>query len=137
MTADDGQGSGPQGADQLRLDKWLWFARVVKSRTLAAGLVEDGKVRVNRERTTKPSQSVRIGDVLTIAVGPGVRVLEVTAIGTRRGPAREAQTLYVDRSPATTGMAAQPQPSGIERPSGAGRPTKRDRRQIDRLTEPD
>ena len=132
----DGPKAGPSDAGQLRLDKWLWFARVVKSRTMAAGLVEEGKVRLNRERTTKPSQSVRVGDVLTIAVGPRIRVLEVAGIGTRRGPASEAQALYVDRSPPMT--AAPPaQPSGGERPSGAGRPTKRDRRQIDRLTDPD
>lgn len=141
MTPEDGQGRGSEGAmsaaGQLRLDKWLWFARVVKSRTLAAGLVEDGKVRVNRARTTKPSQNVRIGDVLTISVGPRIRILEVAAIGTRRGPAAEAQALYVDRSPPVI-VAPQPsQPAGIERPSGAGRPTKRDRRLIDRLTEPE
>jgi ribosome-associated heat shock protein Hsp15 len=141
MTPDDGQGSAPGRAiaegGQLRIDKWLWFARVVKSRTLAAGLVEGGKVRVNRERTTKPSQNVRVGDVLTISVGPRIRILEVVAIGTRRGPAAEAQALYVDRSPPVI-VAPQPlQPAGIERPSGAGRPTKRDRRLIDRLTEPD
>jgi ribosome-associated heat shock protein Hsp15 len=136
MILDDGQGGTAEGGGQLRLDKWLWHARVVKSRTLAAGLVEEGKVRLNRERTTKPSQSVRVGDVLTIAVGARVRVLEVTAIGTRRGPAREAQALYVDRTPPMT--ATTPAlPAGGERPSGAGRPTKRDRRQIDRLTEPD
>ena len=98
-------------------------------------LVEEGKVRINRERTIKPSQSVRVGDVLTIAVGPRVRVLEVKALGSRRGPAPEAQALYEDRSPPMTATA--PQPTGGERPSGAGRPTKRDRRQIDRLTEPD
>jgi ribosome-associated heat shock protein Hsp15 len=121
---------------QLRLDKWLWFARVVKSRTLAAGLVEEGKVRLNRERTTKPSQTVRVGDVLTIAVGPRIRVLEVAAIGSRRGPASEAQALYVDRSPPMRAAPTEP-PAGGERPSGTGRPTKRDRRQIDRLTEPD
>lgn len=125
------------GDGQLRLDKWLWFARVVKSRTLAAGLIEGGKVRINRERTTKPSQIVRVGDVLTISVGPRIRILEIAAIGTRRGPAVEAQALYVDRSPPVI-VAPQPmQPAGIERPMGAGRPTKRDRRQIDRLTEPD
>lgn len=139
MTPDDRQGSGADGTrpemGQLRLDKWLWFARVVKSRTLAASLVEDGKVRLNRERTTKPSQAVRVGDVLTIAVGPRIRVLEVAAIGSRRGPASEAQALYVDRSPLIASTPAQP--AGGERPSGAGRPTKHDRRQIDRLTEPD
>ncbi len=126
--------------DQLRLDKWLWYARVVKSRTLAATLVEEGKVRLNRERTTKPSQTVRIGDVLTISVGPRVRILEVAAIGTRRGPASEAQTLYIDRAPppspgATPSLA--PPPTHGERSSGAGRPTKRDRRLIARLTDPE
>ncbi len=134
MTVSDGEGGGRRGG-QLRLDKWLWFARVVKSRTLAAGLVEDGKVRLNRERTTKPSQDVRVGDVLTIAVGPRIRVLEVAALGTRRGPASEAQGLYIDRSPPM--RVAPPQAPSGERPSGAGRPTKRDRRHIDRLTEPD
>ena len=139
MTPDHGQSTEADRATaeggQLRLDKWLWFARVVKSRTLAAGLVEEGKVRLNRERTTKPSQMVRIGDVLTIAVGPRIRVLEVAAIGSRRGPATEAQGLYIDRSPPAS--ATPVQPSRGERPSGAGRPTKRDRRQIDRLTESD
>ncbi len=139
MTPERGPGMEADSATaeggQLRLDKWLWFARVVKSRTLAAGLVEEGKVRLNRERTTKPSQTVRVGDVLTIAVGPRIRVLEVVAIGSRRGPATEAQALYVDRSPPAS--AAPVQPGRAERPSGSGRPTKRDRRQIDRLTDPD
>jgi ribosome-associated heat shock protein Hsp15 len=116
-----------RAGDQLRLDKWLWFARVVKSRTLAAGLVEDGKVRVNRERVTKPSQTVRVGDVLTVSVGPRVRILEVAAMGTRRGPASEAQALYVDRSPPPAAPAAPSPLMSGERESGAGRPTKRDR----------
>jgi ribosome-associated heat shock protein Hsp15 len=129
--------AGPRAGDQLRLDKWLWHARVVKSRTLAAGLIEDGKVRLNRQRMTKPSQSVRIGDVLTISVGPRVRILEVAAIGTRRGPANEAQTLYIERSPPPQAPATASPPASGERPSGAGRPTKRDRRLIDRLTDPE
>ncbi len=136
MSTDDGEVGSPEVGGQLRIDKWLWFARVVKSRTLAAGLIEDGKVRLNRERTTKPSQGVRVGDVLTIAVGPRIRVLEVMALGTRRGPAPEAQALYLDRSPPVVATAV-PQPASGDRPSGAGRPTKRDRRRIDRLTEPD
>jgi ribosome-associated heat shock protein Hsp15 len=77
-----------------RLDKWLWFARVAKSRTLAAQLVEDGKVRVNRTRATKPSQAVRSGDVLTIAFRGRVQVLRVRAAGERRGPPAEARLLY-------------------------------------------
>lgn len=141
MTAAANETDSPRAnqpeAGQLRIDKWLWFARVVKSRTLAAGLVEDGKVRLNRERTTKPSQTVRIGDILTVAVGPRIRILEISGIGTRRGPASEAQALYVDRTPPPVVAASTPQPAPIERPSGSGRPTKRDRRQIDRLTEGD
>jgi ribosome-associated heat shock protein Hsp15 len=83
------QANAPQ-----RLDKWLWFARVMKSRTAAAQLVESGKVRVNRARVVKPSHSLRRGDVLTIALRGEVRVIEVLAMGLRRGPPQEAQLLY-------------------------------------------
>ena len=119
-----------------RLDKWLWFARVLKSRTLAAGLVADGKVRVNRERVTKPAHLVKVGDVVTAAVHRHVKVLRVVSPGTRRGPPAEAQTLYEDLSPPPArpespapAEAAQP----AQRAPGAGRPTKRERRQLDRL----
>jgi ribosome-associated heat shock protein Hsp15 len=81
-------------APQQRLDKWLWFARVIKSRTSAAQLVESGRVRVNRVRVVKPSHALREGDVLTIAVRGQVRVLEVQALGERRGPPQEARLLY-------------------------------------------
>jgi ribosome-associated heat shock protein Hsp15 len=81
-------------APAQRLDKWLWFARVVKSRTMAAQLVGGGKVRVNRMRVLKPSHLLRAGDVLTIALRGEVRVLQVLGIGERRGPPQEAQGLY-------------------------------------------
>lgn len=81
-----------------RLDKWLWFARVIKSRTSAAKLVEDGHVRVNAVRTDNPAKGVRIGDVLTIALDRQVRVLKVLASGDRRGPYEEARLLYEDLS---------------------------------------
>ena len=77
-----------------RLDKWLWFARITKSRTLAAQLVVDGKVRVNRTKAAKASQTVRSGDVLTIALRGHVQVLRVLAPGLRRGPPPEARQLY-------------------------------------------
>ena len=77
-----------------RLDKWLWFARVVRSRTLAAQLVGGGKVRVNRMRVLKPGHLLRKGDILTVAVRGEVRVLEVLAVGERRGSAQEARLLY-------------------------------------------
>jgi ribosome-associated heat shock protein Hsp15 len=85
----DNASSGSQ-----RLDQWLWFARIVKSRTSAAQLVGNGKVRVNRMRVVKPSHPLRAGDVLTIALRGEVRVLEVLATGVRRGPATEARLLY-------------------------------------------
>ena len=77
-----------------RLDKWLWFARVMKSRTLAAELVGSGKVRVNRVRVVKPSHMLHEGDVLTVALRGQVRVLQVLSVGTRRGPPQEARLLY-------------------------------------------
>jgi ribosome-associated heat shock protein Hsp15 len=125
---DDG---GP--AQSRRLDKWLWFARVVKSRTMAAGLIEGGKARLNRSKVLKPSQGVRTGDVLTVAVGPTVRVLKIRALGERRGPPTEARALYEDLTPRdAAGVSASP-PAQAARPQGSGRPTKRDRRQVERL----
>jgi ribosome-associated heat shock protein Hsp15 len=105
------------GAGVQRLDKWLWFVRVVKSRTSAAALVADGKVRVNRERASKPSQMLRVGDVVTVAAHARVRVLRVLAIGARRGPPAEARRLYEDLTPETTGKSganAESKPSAAE-----------------------
>jgi ribosome-associated heat shock protein Hsp15 len=79
-----------------RLDKWLWFARLAKSRTLAARLVEEGQVRVNRVKVEKPAVTIKPGDVLTLSLEAQIRVLRVLNPGTRRGPAAEASTLYED-----------------------------------------
>lgn len=81
-----------------RLDKWLWFARVVKSRSLAAKLVESGHVRINSARVEHPAKALKIGDVVTIALERSVRVLKVREPGTRRGPFTEAQGLFEDLS---------------------------------------
>ena len=83
-----------------RIDKWLFFARVVKSRSLAAKLVQAGRVRVNRDKAEQASHSVRIGDVLTIMLDRRVLVYRVLDCGTRRGPAEAARALYEDISPA-------------------------------------
>jgi len=116
-------------ASRQRLDKWLWFARVVKSRTLAAKLVSEGHVRVNGARTDAPAKAVGPGDVLTISLERAVKVLKVVAGGARRGPYEEARLLYEDLSP-----PPPPRPSGPDlsprRPQGAGRPTKRERRSL-------
>lgn len=125
--------------DSQRVDRWLWFARFFKTRTVASRLAAAGRVRINSnmgtERITKASHMIRPGDILTFPQGRRIRVVRVTALGQRRGPAAEAQSLYEDLSaaqpPATTGGSAP----GIhaERPSGSGRPTKKDRRQTERL----
>jgi ribosome-associated heat shock protein Hsp15 len=87
-----------------RIDKWLCFARMVKTRTLAATIVSQGQVRLNKTRVLKPSHEVGPGDVLTLAVHGRVRVIKVMAIGARRGPASEAQSLYEDMA---TGAASE------------------------------
>jgi len=81
-----------------RLDKWIWFARVVKTRSLAAKLALEGHVRVNGERSLEPSKRVYLGDVLTLSLERRVRVLRVRGLGERRGPFSQAQTLFEDLS---------------------------------------
>jgi len=109
--------------DTMRVDKWLWHARFAKTRSVAAGLVKNG-VRLNGTRIAKPAAQVGPGDVLTFAIGPRVRVVKVLALGTRRGPAPEAQALYDDLSP-------PPPPPDLSAPRSAGpRPDKRDRRRF-------
>ncbi|MBU6458419.1 MAG: RNA-binding S4 domain-containing protein [Bradyrhizobium sp.] len=85
--------------ERQRLDKWLWHARVVKARTSAAALVEGGHVRVNGVREKAPGHAVKAGDVLTIALDRGVRVLKVTGFSERRGDAPAARLLYEDLQP--------------------------------------
>jgi ribosome-associated heat shock protein Hsp15 len=82
-----------------RLDKWLFFSRAVKSRTLAQKLIEAGFVRVNSDRTTHTDHQVGPGDVLTMTLGKRLIVWRILDIGTRRGPATEAATLYEDLTP--------------------------------------
>ncbi len=88
--------------DRQRLDKWLWFARLAKSRTLAAKLVGEGYVRVNGQRAETPAKAIAVGDVLTVALARTTAVVRVEALGTRRGPAPEARKLYSEVA-ATTG----------------------------------
>ena len=80
--------------ERQRLDKWLWHARVVKARTSAAALVESGHVRINGVREKAPGHSVKVGDVLTIGLDRGVRVLKVVGFSERRGDAVAARVLY-------------------------------------------
>jgi ribosome-associated heat shock protein Hsp15 len=116
-----------------RIDRWLWYTRLLKSRTLAAALVTSGKLRVNGERAAKASRLVRPNDVLTFPLGSHIRVIKVLKPGTRRGPAPEAQTLYEDLDPPRPRAESEGPKSGPVREAGSGRPTKKDRRQTDAL----
>jgi ribosome-associated heat shock protein Hsp15 len=119
-------------ADARRLDKWLWFARFFRSRTLASKLCTAGKVRIAGEIVHKAHYLVRPGDVLTFPQGRSIRVVRVLQVGDRRGPATEARTLYEDLAPLVPAA-----PADTPRERGAGRPTKAERRAIDRLRERD
>lgn len=90
----------PNAAPRLRIDKWLWQARFFRSRTLAAEVVESGHLRVNGQRVVKPGHAIAAGDTLTFAQGGRIRLVRITALGQRRGPATEAVTLYLDLDPA-------------------------------------
>ncbi len=120
----------------LRADKWLWYARFFKTRSLAAKACNAGKLRASGELVSKAHHQVKPGDVLTFLQGRQVRVVKVVALASRRGPAAEAQALYEDLKPPSaesrlpkTASARTP----ATRPPGTGRPTKQDRRALDRL----
>jgi ribosome-associated heat shock protein Hsp15 len=116
--------------DRQRIDKWLWHARLVRTRSAAAALASGGHVRVNGQRIDAPGRTVRAGDVVTVALDRTVRVLRVTNFAERRGPAGTGATLYEDLAPAPP---AQPPAQPLRHP-GAGRPTKRDRRAMEDFT---
>ncbi|ABD56227.1 RNA-binding S4 domain-containing protein [Jannaschia sp. CCS1] len=107
------------------MDKWLWQARFFKTRSLAARQVSAGHVRVNATKITKASTQISPGDVLTFPQGNTIRVVKIDALAKRRGPAPEAQTLYIDMTP-----EAAPQS-----PRVGPRPTKKDRRDLDAFRE--
>jgi ribosome-associated heat shock protein Hsp15 len=94
--------------DRQRLDKWLWFARFAKSRTLAAKLVTDGFVRVNGLRADSAAKAVAVGDVLTIAAPRTTSLIRVEALGIRRGPAPEARLLYAEVARDDAALVTEP-----------------------------
>ena len=116
-----------------RLDKFLWIARFFKTRALAAEVAATGRVRVNGAHVDKPGYGLKLGDVLTFPQGSLVRVVKVVAVGIRRGPASEAQKLYEDLDPPKPRVAEAPaELQAADRDKGAGRPTKKDRRDMEK-----
>ena len=116
------------GRPTIRIDKWLWFARFFKTRGLASKVVTAGHVRVNSNRIGKASIAVGPGDTLTFPQGRLIRVVRIVDVGTRRGPAPEAQALYDDLTPA-------PKPPPVPQAAapkfdGKGRPSRKDRRSV-------
>ena len=124
----------------LRLDKWLWYSRFFKSRTLATKLCCLGRIRINETVIGKSKTLISEGDILTFPKGSNIRVIKILKLGKRRGPALEAETLYEDLSP----PLARKELEDIEkkdirtapvakRERGSGRPTKTERRATDKL----
>lgn len=117
--------------DQTRVDKWLWAARLFKTRSLASAACTGGKVDVN-DNTAKPARLVRPGDLLQVTLPREKKLLRVLALADRRGPATQARLLYEDLTPAPPREPIPGLPP-VYRPRGAGRPTKRERRLFERL----
>ena len=128
-SASDGN-STPRGPASARIDVWLWSVRQIKSRSAATSACKAGHVRVNGE-TAKPAQHISVGDEVRYRVNGFDRLLTITRVLTKRVGAPIARTAYIDSSP--------PRPSPLDSPAavirdrGAGRPTKKERRQLDAL----
>ena len=122
--------------DRLRIDKWLWAARFYKTRSLAAEELDKGRVRVN-DIEAKPSREVKVGDTLILRQGPVTRTLVVRGISSQRGGAPAAQLLYEETAESLAAKALQAEQRRLgQEPAISqtqGRPTKRDRRDLEKL----
>ncbi|HVZ78793.1 MAG TPA: RNA-binding S4 domain-containing protein [Gemmatimonadaceae bacterium] len=120
---------------RVRVDKWLWAARFFKTRSLATEAVSGGKVEVNGERA-KPAKLVQVGDTVRVRIAPYDHELVVRGLGERRGSAREAQALYEETEASRAArerLAEQLRMAPAFTYEERGRPTKRDRREMDRM----
>ena len=121
--------------DQVRIDKWLWAARMFKTRSAATGAVLGGRVHVNGARV-KPSKVIRTGDTIDVTRRADRRTLVVTEVAERRGPASDALTLYAETPESVTDRERHAAERRLSRPVGAdrgARPTKQARRRLDAL----
>ena len=121
--------------DQIRIDKWLWAARLFKTRSAATEAVLGGRAHLNGERV-KPSKAVRVGDTIVVTIGRFRRTLAVTRLAERRGTATAAATMYEETPESLAAREQSRQEYRLARPLGAdlgARPTKQARRQLDAL----
>lgn len=125
-----------EGPDRVRIDKWLWAARFFKTRSQATEAVDGGKVEINGE-TAKPSKLVRVGDALRLRLGPFEHRLIVRGLGERRGSASVAQGLYEETEESRAARERQAEQLRMAPAAfvweDKGRPTKKDRRELQRL----
>ncbi|EUC00092.1 RNA-binding S4 domain protein [Rhizobium sp. CF080] len=123
----------PQSGSRQRIDKWLFFARMAKSRSIAQDMIRSNHVRVNGDLVSQPSSQVKPGDRIDLKLERRDLVLVVKTGGERRGPFEEARLLYEDISPPSEETRRLTLFEQAQRAQGSGRPTKKERRETDRL----
>lgn len=125
-------------ADELRIDKWLWAVRIYKTRTLAGDSCRAGKVKMDGN-AVKPSRALKLGDVMTVSIGPLIRTLKVKALIHNRVSAKLVPESLEDLTPVEEyeRIKFMHELNAEKRDRGTGRPTKKDRRFIDKLKDPD
>ena len=119
--------------EKIRLDTWLWYARFYKSRSLSSKAILSGKLRINSNKITKPATKVKTNDVLTLNYENEIRIIQIQSLGSRRGPASEAQSLYIDLTEDRIGSSNVKSKIEKSKKDSNKRPTKKDRRLLDKI----
>ena len=119
--------------ERIRLDTWLWYARFYKSRSLSSKAILNGKLRINSNKITKPATKVKTNDVLTLNYVNEIRIIQIQSLGSRRGPASEAQSLYIDLTEDRIGSSNVKSKIEKSKKDSNKRPTKKDRRLLDKI----
>ena len=119
--------------EKIRLDTWLWYARFYKSRSLSSKAILSGKLRINSNKITKPATKVKTNDVLTLNYINEIRIIQIQSLCSRRGPASEAQSLYIDLTEDRTGSSNVKSKIEKSKKDSNKRPTKKDRRLLDKI----
>ena len=119
--------------EKIRLDTWLWYARFYKSRSLSSKAISSGKIRIHSNKITKPAAKVKTHDVLTLNYVNEIRLIQVQSLGSRRGPASEAQSLYIELTESRNETSNVKSTIEKLKKDSNKRPTKKDRRLLDKI----